>query len=402
MKLVFTYTFRFICQRWKTFVAVMLVSVISLVLTENVLVNYRESRYELDETKSVPAMDCNMIYRVRLTSMDFMNPEITKGLKRTIMEIQDLPGVLCAGKYVCMDESSKEAGHVQCIHMEPELLQCVLHKGQNIKNLSSTEDVVYIGNSVNKRLLGKQLTLKSENKVYEIADVLPKGLKWFPTEGYTVSIGNPVCLDNYVIVNDYGDYLSDDDANDYNTQYSYMKVLYIIEEDADASDIKEKIYNIAERNGISLDIKNLNEMFEEYEEENKEQISETLGILLVMLGLCIIAISSSSAVAVLLRKRTFGIMYCSGVKYWQVSLICVLENAVRVAVSEIIAFALTGLMLAGRAASDYQASVYRAIHYGRNMIDMPIICILITAVASIVPLVILYNYDTVNLIRGKE
>ena len=40
-------------------------------------------------------------------------------------------------------------------------------------------------------------------------------------------------------------------------------------ENISASDIKEKIYNIAERNGISLDIKNLNEMFEEYEEEIK-------------------------------------------------------------------------------------------------------------------------------------
>lgn len=401
----------------KAFVVVFL-QVIIFVLIGQVLIEYNKRKYDLDKCENILSAPLEKCESVSIEAADLSEDRIIEFAK----EIYKIDGFLAVGGGCCGEVGIKNTifdGKLRNIQMSnpektyfqmsDELLtreiQVTLLPYYNFNYIDKIDikeeqsfDTVYLvlGNAYKDIPVGSEYVKKYTDGFeahYVVAGILEKGEEFIET-----SIGS---VDVIEIKNcDYEIFIMFP-MEDY--QYAQTSISYAIDDNHTVEEIHSEIIRIVDKYGIERkDVSFLNA--KRGVEISNEPMNYVLGMLLDIATIVIIATVLISiciqSVTIIDSMNMYGIMYANGITRRDVKIIVILENLVKTVLAVITAYAF------GRwyydMAFDVSISFKAEIEVLNSIVIYEIvgIALVIMAVSTIVPLIIINKNTPSKLIRG--
>ncbi len=404
MNIVFTYAFRNLCNRFKSFVVICVCATVSFFMLDMSMTSYNFARFELVDTKRVVKCDPKRVYKLSVTSFNIHDEEQAKRREAFYKEVKALGQVEDIGWYDYGKRITKDGITVKTLVMPEGLL--AITTGKPMTAGAKEENYCYVGEGVKDLISGTELVFKKskgKTDTHKIVGSIPSDTRWFTSSlGFALPIDYSKSIDDYVVINEV-EYEVDEEwrYTYYNDFEMYVNMLVLMKEGSSVKDAKE-IEQLAVKYDLVIDFKNFSEMYDEYMKNNRDELMTYGGRVLVMILLVTISISSACTVSILLQKKQYGIMFCNGVRRIQVYLICIIENALTVVISAAVAYMLCNMTYTANMPTQFEKDTYAYIH---NSLNMPIligIYVAITFVASIIPLYILKNYRVTDMMKGGD
>lgn len=246
--------------------------------------------------------------------------------------------------------------------------------------------------------VGTVLTNKETNRKYQVTGILKKGERWY---GDVDAVGSDtVCLDYKMIVCRTQDEIQQ--SEDIMVTLCTISSSYILlEKDADKISVKSSISEKAKELGLSVSAITMREVLNEYAESYKKSLDTSIFMAAIFILFSVISISSATLVSILLEKSEYGIMYANGLSGRDISLKVFFENGYMMFVSVCVAYLLrTYFILKSRYGAF--SILLRRIHFRLTLPFVILIALMITVIASILPILILRRMKPVELIGGNE
>ena len=242
------------------------------------------------------------------------------------------------------------------------------------------------------------MTNKETNRKYQVTGILKKGERWY---GDVDAVGSDtVCLDYKMIVCRTQDEIQQ--SEDIMVTLCTISSSYILlEKDADKISVKSSISEKAKELGLSVSAITMREVLNEYAESYKKSLDTSIFMAAIFILFSVISISSATLVSILLEKSEYGIMYANGLSGRDISLKVFFENGYMMFVSVCVAYLLrTYFILKSRYGAF--SILLRRIHFRLTLPFVILIALMITVIASILPILILRRMKPVELIGGNE
>lgn len=169
------------------------------------------------------------------------------------------------------------------------------------------------------------------------------------------------------------------------------------------NEIKTRVTNTADSLGIDVIVGNLNGLLNERMTASMNVYNFVNGILWIVMIASVIMITCTQVSVVFTNLSEYGILCANGFSIQKIAVMLIAENAFKIILSGICsAFLFYRLLDVLFIGTGRQSDVCREI-FMRNVLPADcIICLLIIAVSSIIPVIVLMNQKTSTLIGGND
>ena len=411
--------------RWKIYL-VCLVCMCSIFLVDQMATNMFRYVYHNMELVNMLEFGQERTLMLRINYKEETDQDV-KRINKLVDYIAHIDGVMAAGSY---DETSayfqeleknkdymdvnrvgfkntfrmEKLGVTEAVYVTPGLEQlCKLEllKGEkDFQNQIKNGIIpILVGYSYREVApVGTVLTNKETNRKYQVTGILKKGERWY---GDVDAVGSDtVCLDYKMIVCRTQDEIQQ--SEDIMVTLCTISSSYILlEKDADKISVKSSISEKAKELGLSVSAITMREVLNEYAESYKKSLDTSIFMAAIFILFSVISISSATLVSILLEKSEYGIMYANGLSGRDISLKVFFENGYMMFVSVCVAYLLrTYFILKSRYGAF--SILLRRIHFRLTLPFVILIALMITVIASILPILILRRMKPVELIGGNE
>lgn len=411
--------------RWKTYL-VCFVCMCSIFLVDQMATNmfrYVYHNLELGEMLQY-GQERSLMLRINYTEE---TQQYVKSINQLVDYVTHIDGVKAAGSY---DETSayfkeleknkdymdvnrvgfkntfkmEKLGVTDAVYVTPGLEQlCKLELNEGEKDfqdeIKNGITPVLVGYSYRKVIpVGTVLTNKDTNKKYQVTGILKKGERWY---GDVDAIGSDTeCLDYKMIVCRTQDEIRK--SEDIMTTLCTISSSYILlNKDADRNLVNDSITAKAKELGVSVSAIPMTKVLDEYAKSYEKNLNTSIFMAVIFILFSVISVSSATLVSILLDKSEYGIMYANGMSGRDISLKIIFENGYMMFVSACIAYLFrTYLILKSRYGAF--SILLRRIHFRLTLPFVVVIALMITVIASILPIFILRRMKPVELIGGNE
>lgn len=332
------------------------------------------------------------VFVLNLLKYKMVDLELLPRFEQLNNEIRNIEGIKYSGIYSenLMDINS---GSVDAMYISSNLLplcQVRDEKGEDISfQKIQGKNPIYVGYNLKDMYpVGYEFLDEYTGEAYVVKGVLAQNSQWI--QGQIDFAELYVTLDNYVVA-------------DMDKKIETRRVLltgldtfcYVIDDDANAEQIKNEIFKLADDCGLDLySIINIDERLE----NNKMELyadAVTLYMAYGMLVLSVVTVVISAMISIYLRKSSIGVMYAIGYSVKDVKKMVVLENAIKIFMAYMVAYAFW--------------SINERNIYLENISILRIITpfllfgiILLVVISSVLPIKQLSRMYPATLIGGKE
>lgn len=414
---IFRFSFDNMSKNVKKVLIIVLLQVIIFVMIGQVLVEYNKQKYVLDKCESILSSPVEKCEAIDFESADLSDEKITEFVK----EIYEMEGLLAVG-----DKCSGRIGVVNTIfdgrlkeiqssnpdksYIETEdslkcrMIQASLlpyydfdyaEKPDISKNQPMDTAYMVLGNAYKDIPVGSEYVHVSESGLelhFVVAGILEKGEEFVET-----SIVEPQIIE--ILNCDYEIFIMYPMSD---SGYLIPYVSYAIDENYTVEEIHNEIIRIAEKHGIArADISFLNA--EKSLEISNEPMNYVVGMILDIAVIIIVATILVSiciqTVNIIDSTNMYGIMYANGATRKDVAIMIVLENLVKTILAIITAYAFARLYYGMAFDESVTFTTELTVLNGIVIYQVIGIAMLITAISTIVPLIIINRNTPSKLIR---
>jgi len=271
-----------------------------------------------------------------------------------------------------------------------------LQKGEfeDIKMIDSTEynhiGYMYLGSSFADIPIGTEYKV-NDRYTLKVKGILKKNAKCVPETITSIEFGDiaSVNMDNMAII-------VDDSAMYFNHWY------FNVEDGCDIEEVVEEVRSIASEMGISASVGTLEGLFEE-KNRFRNQINDILlELMSVIITIAIIIQTCVLVVDILGYFHQYGVLYAVGATQKDVSLIIIIESIIRLVVSASAALGAGVLVIKIVYGDPIVQEIARNIFTSEVVWWMLLSGIVMTAVSTIVPLIMIRLNKPVKLINKQE
>lgn len=415
---LFRFSFDNMSKNIKKVIVVVLLQVIIFVLIGQVLIEYNKQKYVLDKCESILSAPVEKCEAIDFKSADLSDEKIIEFVK----EIYEIEGLLAVGdkcsgrqgitntifdgKLKEIQRSNPDKSYIEiedslkCKITQASLLPYYnfdyVEKLDISKNQPMDTAYMILGNAYKDISVGSEYVnvLSSGFELhYVVAGILEKGEEFVET-----TLVEPQIIE--ILNCDYEIFIMYPMSD---SQYLTPYVSYAIDENHTVEEIHNEIIKIANKHGIAReDISFLNA--EKSLETSNEPMNYVVGMILDIAVIIIVATVLVSiciqSVTIIDSMNMYGIMYANGSRRKDVAMIVILENLVKTILSIITAYAFARWYygMAFDASISFEAEL--AVLNGIVIYQVTGIGLLIMAVSTIVPLIIINKNTPSKLIRG--
>lgn len=415
---LFRFSFDNMSKNIKKVVIIVLLQVIVFVLIGQVLIEYNKQNYVPDKCESILSAPLEKCEKIDFGSADLSEERIIKFVK----EIYKIEGLLAVGSecsgaqgrkntifngklreiqssnpdksYIEMDDS------LRCKDTQASLLLYYNFDYADKIDIPKNQpiDTVYLvlGNAYKEIPAGSEYVEVLDNGFeahYVVAGILEKGEELVET-----TLVDPREIE--FINCDYEIFIMYP-MEDY--QYSRPYVSYAIDENHTVEEIHNEIIRIADKHGIAredISFFNAKRSLEIFNEPMNYIVGMILDIAVIIIVATVLVSICIQSVTIIDSMNMYGIMYANGSRRKDVAMIVILENLVKTILSIITAYAFARWYygMAFDASISFEAEL--AVLNGIVIYQVTGIGLLIMAVSTIVPLIIINKNTPSKLIRG--
>lgn len=304
------------------------------------LQQWNEENYMIYQTRELLG-DVDNLYNIRVTIIDDVKD--TEKMNLFLSELPFVKGVNVAGcQMQCNGEWTELMANEQLIQLNqniragtigadyPTIMEvyCVEQCLAEVFGLEmlaelSVEDTIPVMAGYSYKdifSVGDIYTNDKDGYQYQIVGFFPKGFKLPPN--YLMSAEYYICADNQVVAL-YDERMDSSGMMKINAANS----IYFVS-DGSQNTIDE-VRTLADKYDLHIQVATIEELIENYKQDNKEVLELTFLFTAIALSTGIIAIILSSLMRLMYDKQEYGIMYANGMDYNDMFKLIAIENGVR-------------------------------------------------------------------------
>lgn len=312
------------------------------------MANMAQAQRKILEKMVEPELD--LVYQVRIREMNIEETTLGKRVNQLIFGIEGMEGVAGSGTYYSTsmrfdelfgnpqmnDILNKNSNlgtsyYPEVYYTDCDLLQvCGVELYQGDMEMFRCENEwipILVGyDYCNILPVGQMITEARSKQTYKVVGVLQEDSEFFDSGRMIGGLDVSGCLDTYIII-PIQNGISDDSMKAAN----YMdNICFYAKSEEDANIAKNKILNLAKDNQIDIEIKSLETVIDEEEQEETEEIRMAKILMYVVVGLAIMALVVTGMIQMFTNKREYAIMLANGFGYKTLYKLLLLENVIKV------------------------------------------------------------------------
>ncbi len=307
-----------------------------------------------------------------------------------------------------MDDMSEDAKNsVQVLYIDDTLAElCDIYdiNGNKITYKSKDEYIpIYVGYDyrniidVGSIITSKTMVKKNNKFVYEkiqfkVQGILKKESYWL--EDMTIeSMSNCINLDSSFVT-----------FKSYNINEKKDRCFYVVNNQKNVEGAIDLMNKSVAINNLNMKIATVDDDVNKKLKSDIEDMKVYIVLATFITFMAILSNSAMSTVAILLRKKDFGVLYVNGISRKDVRRIVLCENIIKIAISIIISFSYVYYSLFMNYGGRNPVMLENLLYVQTRMTIFEImgIGILILFISSMVPLLIIRKLNVIELIGGND
>lgn len=178
--------------------------------------------------------------------------------------------------------------------------------------------------------VGDTLTARGSGQIYRVVGILEQDSRFFYKNDIVGGMDAYTSLDAYLVIPALAYGMEENSLGA--SQYMNTICFYVEDKQAAESACSE-ILQLAEKDQMGIEIKSLEQLFDENEQSEAEEIRMTIILAYTVVVLALVALTVTGIVQILTHKREYAIMLSCGFSYGTLCRLVFLENLIKAAIA---------------------------------------------------------------------